>query len=135
MPRVTDSLFRLVCAPAVLTGSPEGWAVEMLRDGEVAVLVGDGGLTSVDAVAHTLGATTVSVLRTEPTPEEQERTVMAHAGTLALVWVAPSFGAQARDWAEKRGPMTLLVEQDGVLPDAERRRIERFVAILSGQAA
>lgn len=135
MPRVTDSLFRLVCAPAVLTGSPEGWAVEMLRDGEVAVLVGDDGLPAIDAVAHTLGATTVSVLRTEATPEEQERTVMAHAGTLALVWVAPTFSAAARAWAEKRGPMTLLVEQDGVLPDAERRRIERFVAILSGQAA
>ena len=30
--------------------------------------------------------------------------------------------------------MTLLVEADGELPDAERRRIERFVVILGRQA-
>jgi poly-gamma-glutamate capsule biosynthesis protein CapA/YwtB (metallophosphatase superfamily) len=132
---VTDSLFRLVCAPAVLTGSPEGWAVEMLQGGEVAVLLDAGGLDALDAVAHTLDATTVSVLRTEATPAEQERTVMTHADGLALVWVAPGFGDEARAWAEKRGPMTLLVEVDGALPEDERHRIERFVTILSGQAA
>jgi hypothetical protein len=133
---VTDSLFRLVCAPAVLTGSPDGWAVEMLQGGEVAVLLDeDGDLAALDAVARTLNATTVSVLRTEATPEEQERTVMAHADGLALVWVAPTFGAEARAWAEKRGPMTLLVAVDGALPEDERHRIERFVTILSGQAA
>ena len=30
--------------------------------------------------------------------------------------------------------MTLLVEHDGPLPEEERRRIERFVAILGRQA-
>jgi hypothetical protein len=119
----------------VLTGSPDGWAVEMLQGGEVAVLLDQGGLEALDAVARTLDATTVSVLRSEATPEEQERTVMVHAGGLALVWVAPTFGAEARAWAEKRGPMTLLVEADGPLPEDERHRIERFVTILSGQAA
>jgi hypothetical protein len=76
---MSDLLFRVVCAPAVLTGSPDGWAAEMLQGGEVAILLGDGGLASVDAVARTLGTTTVSVLRTEDSPAEQERTVMRHA--------------------------------------------------------
>jgi hypothetical protein len=132
---MSDLLFRLVCPPAVLTGSPDGWAAEMLQGGEVAVLVDEGGLSTIDAVARTLDATTVSVLRTEDSPAAQERTVMQHAGDLALIWVAPSFGDEARAWAQDRGPMTLLVELDGALSEQERRRIERFVAILSGQAA
>jgi hypothetical protein len=132
---MSDLLFRLVCPPAVLTGSPDGWAAEMLQGGEVAVLVDEGGLSTIDAVARTLDATTVSVLRTEDSPAAQERTVMQHAGDLALIWVAPSFGDEARAWAQDRGPMTLLVELDGALSEQERRRIERFVSILSGQAA
>jgi hypothetical protein len=132
---VSDPLFRLVCAPVILTSSPEGWAVEMLRDGAVAVTPDAGGLAGVDEAARTLGVTAVPVLRGEPTPAEQERTVIEHAGSLALVWVAPSFGDDTRAWAQKRGPMTLLVAVDGELPAEERRRVERFVAILSGQAA
>lgn len=132
---MTDSLFRLVCGPAVLTHAPEGWATEMLRDGEVAIVPDADGLASLDAVARALDATTVEVVRGEATPEEQERTVMAHAGSLALVWVAPGFSDAAREWAQRRAPMTLLVEAEGELPQAERRRVERFVALLSGQAA
>jgi hypothetical protein len=107
----------------------------MLRDGVVAVTADDGGLRAIDAAARTLGATAIAVVRGEDTPAEQERTVIAHAGSLALVWVAPSFSDDARAWAQKRGPMTLLVAVDGKLPEEERRRVERFVAILSGQAA
>ncbi len=132
---MSDPLFRLVCTPATLTSSPEGWAAEMLRDGVVAVTADDGGLRAIDAAARTLGATAIAVVRGEDTPAEQERTVIAHAGSLALVWVAPSFSDDARAWAQKRGPMTLLVAVDGELPEEERRRVERFVAILSGQAA
>lgn len=135
MARVTDPLFRLVCAPGTLTSSPTGWAAEMLRDGEVAVTVDEGGLAAVDAAARTLALTAIPVVRGEATPEEQERTIIAHAGTLALVWFAPAFSDAARSWAEKRGPMTLLVAVDGELPEADRRTVERFVAILSGQAA
>lgn len=132
---MSDPLFRLVCAPTTLTRSPEGWAVEMLRDGVVAVTADEGGLPAIDGAARTLGTTAISVVRGEASPAEQERTVIAHAGTLALVWMAPTFGTETQEWARKRGPMTLLVEVDGELPADDRRRVERFVAILSGQAA
>lgn len=131
---MSDPLFRLVCAPSTLTSSPDGWAVEMLRDGAVAVTAGDGGLPAIAEAARTLGVTAIPVLRGEATPAEQEQTVIEHAGSLALVWVAPAFGDDVREWAQKRGPMTLLVAVDGELPAEERRRVERFVAILSGQA-
>lgn len=132
---MSDPLFRLVCTPATLTGSPEGWAVEMLQDGVVAVTPDAGGLPAVDEAARTLGVTAIPVVRGEAAPAEQERTVMTHAGALALVWVAGSFSDDARTWAQKRGPMTLLIEVDGALAAEDRRRVERFVAILSGQAA
>lgn len=132
---MTDSLFRLVCGPAVLTNAPEGWATEMLRDGEVAILPAGNDVGALDAVARALEATAVAVVRGEPTVEQQEQTIMTHAGSLALVWVAPGFSPAAREWAQRRAPMTLLVEAEGELPEAERRRVERFVTLLSGQAA
>jgi anti-sigma factor RsiW len=132
---VSDPLFRLVCAPSTLTSSPDGWAVEMLRDGAVAVTADADGLPAIAEAARTLGVTAIPVVRGEASPEEQERTVIAHAGSLALVWVAPAFTDEVRAWAQERGPMTLLVAVDGELPADERRRVERFVAILSGQAA
>lgn len=132
---MSDPLFRLVCAPATLTGSPDGWAVEMLQDGAVAVTADAGDLQAIGDAARTLGVTAIPVVRSEATPAEQERTVFAHAGSLALVWTAPSFSAEARAWAQKRGPMTLLVDVDSELSAEDRRRVERFVSILSGQAA
>ncbi len=131
---MTSSLFRLVCGPAVLTTAPEGWASEMLRDGEVAIVPDADGLESVHAVARALDTTAVAVVRGEDDAATAERTVVAHAGTLALVWIAPSFSDDVRAWAQKRAPMTLLIDADGALPPEERRRVERFVAILSGQA-
>lgn len=132
---MTSSLFRLVCGPAVLTNAPAGWATEMLRDGEVAIVPDTEGLASIHDVSRALDATAVPVVRGEGDPVAQERTVMAHAGTLALIWVGAGFSDEARAWAQKRAPMTLLIEADGELPQDERRRVERFVAILSGQAA
>ncbi|WP_210492108.1 hypothetical protein [Patulibacter sp. SYSU D01012] len=128
-------LFRLVCPPSALTGPPAGWAVDLLRDGEVAVAVGDEGLDALDELARTLGVTAVPVLRRGADDAAREANVREHAGALALVWIAPSFSDDARAWATARGPMTLLVEADGALPEDERRRIGRFVAILGGQAA
>lgn len=133
-PGVPDPIFRFVCVPAALDGAPDGWAVEMLKDGEIGLLVDAGGLEAVNAVARALDLVTISVLRTEQTPTAQEQTVQAHAAALPLVWVAGSFGDAARAWAHKRGPMTLLVETDGPLAAEERRRIERFVAILGRQS-
>lgn len=132
---MSDPLFRLVCTPATLTGSPEGWAVEMLQDGVVAVTPDAGGLPAIDDAARTLGVTAIPVVRGEASPAEQEQTVMTHAGSLALVWVAGTFSDDARAWAQRRGAMTLLVEVAGDLSAEDRRRVERFVSILSGQAA
>jgi hypothetical protein len=125
-----DPLFRMVSVPAALAG----WSADMLRDGEVALLVDDGGLEAVSAVAHALRTATVRVVRTEATRGEQEATVIGYAAQLPLVWIAPAFSDDARRWARERGPMTLLVEGADALPDVERRRIERFLAILGRQS-
>ncbi|UGS34285.1 hypothetical protein DSM104329_00661 [Capillimicrobium parvum] len=134
MPGVNDPLYRLVCVPAVLDDAPPGWTTAMLREGEMALQVDDGGLEAIDAVAHALDLVAVSVLRAERTPAEQERTVIAYAGSLPLVWVAGTFSDQARDWARERGPMTLLVEAARPLSEDDRHRVDRFVALLGRQA-
>jgi hypothetical protein len=58
---------------------------------------------------------------------------MAYADSLPLVWVGVEFDASLTGWAQARGPMTLLVQTSGALSDDERRRIDRFVAILGRQ--
>ncbi len=113
---------------------PDGWAGEMLRDGEISLLVDAGGLDAVNAVAHELDLVTVSLVRTEEDAPGQEKTVMEHAASLPLIWIGPDFGNAARKWARDRGPMTLLVETGNGLPADERHRIERFVALLGPQA-
>jgi hypothetical protein len=55
----------MVCSPAALVGEPKGWAAETLREGEVALLVDDGGLEAIVAAAHTLDLVTVSIVRSE----------------------------------------------------------------------
>jgi hypothetical protein len=123
-----------VCVPGALAGAPGGWASEMLREGEIALLPGDGGLAAIDAVARALDAVSVAVVRGEPDAEHQERTVIQYAGALPLVWVGAGFSDAATRWAHDRGPMTLLVPTDGALSDDERRRIDRFVATLGRQS-
>lgn len=125
--------FRFVCAPAALSGAPAGWAREMLREGEVALLAGDEP-AAISRVAHDLDQPAVRVIRTEASPELQDQTVIAHAGSLPLIWVADNFSDHVSSWARDRGPMTLLVQSSGPLDDEERRRIDRFVAILGRQS-
>lgn len=128
---MADPIFRLACVPAALEG---GWASDLLAEGELALLAGDGGLAELTAVAHALDLVSVPLLRTETTPAEQERTVQAYAGRFPLVWIAETFSDAAQKWARDRGPMTLLVAADAALPEEERQRIERFVATLGRQA-
>jgi len=106
----------------------------MLREGEIALLPGDGGLRAIDDVALALDAASVAVVRGESDAEHQERTVMEYAQGLPLVWVGSSFSEPATGWAHDRGPMTLLVETADPLSDDERRRIDRFVATLGRQS-
>lgn len=134
MARVADALFRLVCAPAVLDSAPAGWVETLLEEGEIAVLADAGGLDAITALAHALDLVTVPVLRAEQTPAEQEATVMAYADGKPLVWIGGSFSEDARRWAQRRGPMTLLLEAGGPLSEEERKRVERFVVILGRQA-
>lgn len=122
-----------MCVPAALEGAPAGWAAEMLRDGEIALLAGGGGFEAIDAIAHALGLVTVQLVRGEQSAQLQQQTVIAYADKLPLVWVGESFSARATGWAHDRGPMTLLVAADGALSDDERRRIDRFVATLGRQ--
>jgi uncharacterized cupin superfamily protein len=131
---VTDPVFRLVAPASALEAAPAGWARELLRQGEMALALDGGDLDAIDAVARALERPAVSVLRRESTPVAAEASVREFAAGLALVWIAPTFGDDARAWARDRAPMTLLVEHDGPLPEEERRRIERFVAILGRQA-
>jgi hypothetical protein len=126
--------FRCVCDPAALRGAPGSWAREMLRDGEIALLAGDGGFQEINDVAHSLGLVSVPVIRTEDSAERQEQTVIAYAQALPLVWIAGAFSDSASTWARDRGPMTLLVQTDEPLSDGERRRIDRFVAALYRQS-
>ena len=131
---MAEPSFRFVCVPDALAGAPSGWAREMLQDGEIALLAGDGGLRAINGVAHDLGLVSVPVVRGEDSAEHQEQTVMAYAENLPLVWVGAGFGDGATAWARDRGPMTLLVAAAGPLDDEERRRIERFVATLGRQS-
>jgi hypothetical protein len=122
-----------VSAPSALTGAPSGWAREMLKEGEVALL-GDEGFEAINAVAHELDLVAVSVIRAEASAERQDATVTAYAAALPLVWVADGFTERADAWARNRGPMTLLSQSTGSLGDDERRRIDRFVAMLGRQS-
>lgn len=126
--------FRFVCVPSALTGAPAGWAREMLDEGEIALVADSGGLEAINDVARVLELPSIAVVRGEPDAPRQEKTVIAHAGSLPLIWVARGFSDSARRWARERGPMTLLVAADGPLTDDERRRIERFVATLGRQS-
>ena len=129
-----EPIFRLVCGAGALEGAPEGWATRILSQGEIALLADDGGLDTINAVAHELGLVSMPLLRSEATAEAREQTVIEHAGRFPLVWVADAFSETVRAWAHDRGPMTLLVQTSGALPEAERRRIERFVASLGRQS-
>jgi hypothetical protein len=131
---VADPLFRLACAPGVLDAAPDGWVATMLEEGELAVLADDGGLEAITALAHALDLVVVPVLRAEETAEQQEATVIAYAESKPLIWIAPSFSSDAAAWAQRRGPMTLLVESAGALSEDERKRVERFAVILGRQA-
>jgi hypothetical protein len=126
-------IFRMVCTPAALAGAPPGWAAETLRDGELALLIDGGGLEAINAAAHALDLVTVPIVRKEDTAAEQAETVIAFAGSYPLVWVGTGLTDAERTWARERRPMTLLVEGDGALPDSERARIERFLALLARQ--
>jgi hypothetical protein len=106
----------------------------MLRDGEIALLADGGGFAAINEVAHTLGLISVPLVRREETLERQQETVMAYADRLPLVWVGRGFSETVTAWASARGPMTLLVEATGPLSEDERRRIDRFVAILGRQS-
>lgn len=130
---VPEPRFRLVCVPSALAGTPAGWARDMLQEGELALLSSEG-LEAIDRVAHELDQRAILLVRAEPSGELQEQTVMAYAGGLPLVWVASGFSDTARTWAHERGPMTLLSEAEGPLGDEERRRIDRFLAILGRQS-
>ena len=127
-------LFRLACTAGVLGEAPAEWVSTMLQEGELGLLVDDGGLEAIMALAHALDLVTVPLLRAEDEPWRQDSTVMSYAESKPLVWIADDFGEAATRWAHQRGPMTLLVETDGPLSDDERRRIERFVVILGRQA-
>jgi len=131
---VPDPLFRLACAPGVLDGAPAGWVATMLDEGEIALLADAGGLDAITALAHALDLVTISLLRAERTPAQQEATVIAYAAAQPLVWIAAAFSADAARWAHQRGPMTLLIESAGPLSEEERKRIERFAVILGRQA-
>ena len=131
---MADPSFRFVCVPNALAGAPAGWAREMLREGEIALLPDEGGLAAINDVAHDLGLASVPLVRGEDSPERQEETVMAYAGSLPIVWVGAGFGDAATAWARDRGPMTLLVTAAAPLSEEERRRIERFVATLGRQS-
>jgi hypothetical protein len=133
-PDVSEPGFHFVCVPSALIGLPAEWVTEMLGDAKIALLVDGGGFAAINEVAHNLGLISVPLVRREETVERQEETVMAYAGRLPLVWVGGDFSETVTAWASTRRPMTLLVKATGPLSEDERRRIDRFVAILGRQS-
>jgi hypothetical protein len=131
---MTDTVLRLVSFAEVLADTPQAWARELLADGEIAVLGGEGGLADVDRVAQHLDLVSVPVLRGGESPTAQDEIVIAFAGSLPLVWIAPAFSEHVVAWARDRGPMTLLVTADGALPQDEQRRVARFASSLGRQS-
>ena len=131
---MADPLFRLVCRPAALAETPRDWAREMLRDGQIALIPTGEGLPAVDAVAHQLGLTSLTVVRGEQGDTTQAETVIAFANSMPLVWIDAAFDARVNRWAQERGPMTLLVTADGPLGADDRARIARFAATLGRQS-
>lgn len=131
---MASPLFRVLATPAALAAAPAGWAAPLLTDGDLALLPDPGGVHAITDVARDLDLLSVPVLRTEADAGAQEATVMQWAGSMPLIWVAAGFGDEARRWAHDRGPMTLLVEADGLALPGDRQRVERFVAILGRQA-
>jgi hypothetical protein len=125
--------FLMVCRSAAIAGAPTGWATATLRDGEVALLVDEGGQDAIDAAIRALGQLAVPVVRREAGFEAQEQTVIEFAGSLPLIWITDEFSEQAQSWAHDRGPMTLLVSSNGVLSEDQRARIGRFVTLLARQ--
>jgi hypothetical protein len=128
-----DAVYQLVATSTAIAQTPDGWVAETLRDGAVTLVIDDGGLDAIDAAARALDQVAVSVLRREPSPESQEKAVIAFAGAMPLVWVGAQFSERVRAWAHERGPMTLLVSASGALPADELARIARFVTLLSRQ--
>jgi hypothetical protein len=121
---VRDSLFRLVCSPSAL----DGWGATLLETGELGLIADAGGLEAVTEAARGLGLPAITVVRSE------DDAVKQYAADRPLIWAAAAFGDATHRWARERGPMTLLVEADGALTPEDRRRIERFVALLDRQA-
>ncbi len=130
---MSEPTFRFVCAPEALEGAPAGWAREMLRFGEIALL-GRSGLAAVNEVAHELGQTSILLVRTEDDAAEQDAAVIDYAGSLPFVWVASAFSDAVGRWARERGQMTLLVETAEPLSVDERKVVDRFVASLGRQS-
>ncbi len=126
-------LFRLICPPTAFDNAPTGWAADMLADGEVALELEGCEIGAINAAAHAFGYRTVRVLRIETSQEAKDETIITHAETLPLIWIAAGFSERIQQWARERGPMTLLVEADGPLPEAELGRLTRFVALLARQ--
>ena len=109
-------LFRLVCTAGVLRTAPGGWVSTMLQEGELALLVDDGGLEAITALAHALDRVTVPLLRTEETPAQQDGTVMSYAGSKPLVWIARQ--QWDRNW--KKRYAELLSEQPELIVQGEK---------------
>ena len=130
---MSEPVFRFVCAASALGGTPAGWAAEMLRDGEIALLP-DADLGAISTIARDLAQPAIQVIRQEADAGTQDAAVIAFAEHLPIVWVAPGFSDTAGEWAHKRGPMTLLVEAAEPLGDTQRRTIDRFVASLTRQS-
>ena len=70
---MAEPSFRFVCVPDALAGAPSGWAREMLQDGEIALLAGDGGLEAINGVAHDLGLASVPLVRGEDSASARSR--------------------------------------------------------------
>jgi hypothetical protein len=128
---VSEPGFHFVCVPSALVGLPAEWVTDMLGDGKIALLVDGGGFAAIDEVAHTLGLISVPL----PATRGNGGASGGHGDGVRRSPPARVGGRRPQRDGHRLGEQSPPDDvATGPLSEDERRRIDRFVAILGRQS-